>query len=172
MSPALERLPQPVYAALVPSPLYCLTTIPANDVFAMREFWMVTSLSRVGVDGGDCTFGTEASNTMPPVFFEPSQPVLKWMPGALFAVSPLIQFTSPVTSWTCTWSITKPLSCLPLSPVTWMPRRSFRCSPGVPVAGAWLVTSRLRMVQNCWLASRTASPTWPAPSMRGAGPAP
>src|ERR1041384_3434892 len=82
-SVGLVRVPQPVDTALAPSPVYGLIEMPANDVLAMREFWMVMSLSTVGFAGGTRTFGTVVSKTMPPVFFEPSQPVLNRIPGAL-----------------------------------------------------------------------------------------
>src|SRR5689334_17785856 len=99
VSPALDRLPHPVAAAPEPSPVYCLTTIPANDVFWITEFDTVMSFRTVGVLGGAATLTTVASNTMPPVFFEPSQPVLKCTPGPALPLPP-IQFTSPVTSCT------------------------------------------------------------------------
>ena len=53
-----------------------------------------------------------------------------------------------------------------------MPRRSFRFAPGVPVAGAVLVISRLRISQYCWLCSLTVEVTRLAPSIRGRAPLP
>src|SRR3954465_11985053 len=93
LSLALARVPQPVATAPEPSPVYCLTTMPAKDVFWTTEWETVRSLRIVGELPGDATLATVVSNTMPPVFFEPSQPFLKCTPGALPAAFPLIQFT-------------------------------------------------------------------------------
>ncbi len=70
--------------------------MPPNEQSAMVFDSIRTSLNLV------FTLAVPAwtSNTMPPVCFEPSHPVWKVTPGALFAVSPPIQSTSPVTSWT------------------------------------------------------------------------
>lgn len=102
------RGPQPVGTATgapsasFASPVYCLTTMPANEVSRTVEFRTWRSWSTVAVDGGAVMSGTVVSNTMPPVRFDRSHPVLNRTPGALPETSPLIQLTSPVTSWTST----------------------------------------------------------------------
>src|SRR5947208_16289986 len=101
-SAAEARVPQPVRTAPGASPAYCLTTIPPNEVFRIVDPVTVMPSSRVAVAGGAAGLGTVVSNTMPPVSFDRSQPVLKVTPGALPAVSPLIQFTKPVPSCTYT----------------------------------------------------------------------
>ncbi len=53
-----------------------------------------------------------------------------------------------------------------------MARRSLRLAPGVPVAGAMLVISRLRISQYCWSCSFTVEVTRLAPSIRGRAPLP
>ena len=88
--PAELRVPQ----CTVPSS--CLKMMPPNEQSATVFDSTRTSLNLVFTLAlPACT-----SNTMPPVCLEASQPVWKVTPGALSAVSPPIQFTWPVTSWT------------------------------------------------------------------------
>src|SRR3954452_5638683 len=90
VSPAFARVPHPVGTAPALEPVYCLTTMPANDVLAIVEFCTTASLMIVGTLGGAPALGTVVSMTMPPVRFEESQPAWKVMPGALSAVLPPI----------------------------------------------------------------------------------
>src|SRR6185437_9499658 len=129
------RRPHPVGAAPGASPTYCLVTIPPQEVFWIEEFSTVMSLRMVGVLGGAAMLGTVVLKTIPPVFLARSQPMAKWMPVLLFAVDPPTQLSTPVTSCTLTASTVKPDSVLLSSPPMWMPRKSPRFAPAVPVDG-------------------------------------
>src|SRR3954471_19866370 len=134
------RTPQPY------PPSSCLNTMPPNDVSWTTLFSITTSLNQVLAPLCDCT-----SKTMPPVRFGASQPVWNLTHGgSSSAVSPPIQLTTPLTSWTNELRI-QMWSRVPASrPLTQMPRRS-------PGADLVLVTSRLLSSQYSRLSNSTAS---------------
>ena len=92
--------------------------MPPNDTSWMTLFSMTTSLNHVFVPFADST-----STTMPPVRFDASHPVWNFTQGgSSSAVSPPIQLTTPVTSWTKQLRMAMWFSTPASRPRTEMPR--------------------------------------------------